>query len=71
MKEVQFGEDARRTRKGHSAANLGLIRRIASSPLQQDIFNTVSIRRRNMRALSDLPYREKLLFRAATVGKSS
>jgi hypothetical protein len=29
-----------------------------------------SIRRRKMRALSDLPYREKLLFETATVGNS-
>ena len=61
--DVQFGEDAYRTRKDHSAANLGLIRRTALNLLQQDTSNKWSIRRRKMRTLSDLPYRESLLFR--------
>jgi len=59
---VQFGEDAHRTRKDHSAANLGLIRRTALNLLQQDTSNKWSIRRRKMRSLSDLAYREALLF---------
>jgi predicted transposase YbfD/YdcC len=37
--DVQFGEDAHRTRKDHSAANLGLIRRAALNLLQQDTSN--------------------------------
>ena len=61
--DVQFGEDAYRTRKDHSAANLGLIRRTALNLLQQDTSNKWSIRRRKMRTLSDLPYRESRLFR--------
>lgn len=65
--DVQFGEDAHRTRKDHSAANLGLIRRTALNLLQQDTSNKWSIRRRKMRSLSDLPYREALLFRTREV----
>ena len=61
--DVQFGEDAHRTRKDHSAANLGLIRRAALNLLQQDASNKWSIRRRKMRSLVDVTYREALLFR--------
>ena len=68
--DVQFGEDAHRTRKDHSAANLGLIRRTALNLLQQDTSNKWSIRRRKMRSLSDLPYREALLFRTREVKMS-
>jgi hypothetical protein len=59
--DVQFGEDAHRTRKDHSAANLGMIRRAALNLLQQDTSNKWSIRRRKMRANFDLPYRESIL----------
>jgi predicted transposase YbfD/YdcC len=34
--DVAFGEDANRTALGHAGANLGLIRRVAASLLQQD-----------------------------------
>ena len=68
--DVQFGEDAHRTRKDHSAANLGLIRRTALNLLQQDTSNKWSIRRRKMRSLSDLPYRESLLFRTTAARTS-
>lgn len=68
--DVQFGEDAHRTRKDHSAANLGLIRRTALNLLQQDTSNKWSIRRRKMRSLSDLPYREALLFRTVAARTS-
>ena len=60
--DVQFGEDAHRTRKDHSAANLGMIRRAALNLLQQDTSNKWSIRRRKMRANFDLAYRESILF---------
>jgi predicted transposase YbfD/YdcC len=69
--DVQFGEDAHRTRKDHSAANLGLIRRTALNLLQQDTSNKWSIRRRKMRSLSDLPYREALLFRTTVPARNS
>ena len=65
--DVQFGEDAHRTRKDHSAANLGLIRRTALNLLQQDTSNRWSIRRRKMRSLVDLPYREALLFKNGAI----
>jgi predicted transposase YbfD/YdcC len=61
--DVQFGEDAHRTRKNHSAANLGMIRRAALNLLQQDTSNTWSVKRRKMRANFDLNYREAVLFR--------
>jgi predicted transposase YbfD/YdcC len=60
--DVQFGEDAHRARKDHSAENLGLIRRTALNLLQQDNSNKWSIRRRKMRSNVDIPYREALLF---------
>lgn len=59
--DVQFGEDAHRTRKNHSAANLGFVRRAALNLLRQDQNNKLSIRRRKMRALSNLPYRQQIL----------
>ena len=62
--DVQFGEDAHRARKNHSAANLGLIRRTALNLLQQDTSNKWSVRRRKMRANFDLHYRETVLFSA-------
>ena len=68
--DVQFGEDAHRTRKDHSAANLGIIRRTALNLLQQDGADKRSVRRRKMRALSDLAYRESLLFRTTTLRNS-
>lgn len=61
--DVQFGEDAHRTRKNHSAANLALIRRTALNLLQADSTDKRSIRRRKRRALGNLAYRESLLFR--------
>jgi hypothetical protein len=33
---MAFGEDSNRTASGHAGANLGLIRRVAASMLQQD-----------------------------------
>jgi len=55
-------EDAHRTRKDHSAANLGMIRRAVLNLLQQDTSNKLSIRRRKMRAFMDSSYRQALLF---------
>lgn len=62
--DVQFGEDAHRARKDHSAANLALIRRAALNLLQQDSSDKKSIRRRKMRSNMDSEYREWLLFGA-------
>jgi len=62
--DVQFGEDAHRTRTLFSAANLALIRRAALNILQADSSNKLSIRRRKRRALANLAYREAFLFRS-------
>ena len=34
--DMAFGEDSNRTAAGHAGANLGLVRRVAASLLQQD-----------------------------------
>ena len=60
--DVQFGEDAHRARKDHSAANLAVIRRAALNLLRDNDSSNVSIRRRKMRAGSSLAYRHQLLF---------
>jgi len=65
---VQFGEDAHRARKNYSAANLGLIRRTALNLLGEDLTDKPSIRRRKMRTLTDLSYRENLRFKNITQG---
>ena len=48
--DVQFGEDACRTRRNHSAENLGLIRRVALNMLRHHGPPRDSIRRRKLRA---------------------
>ena len=60
--DVQFGEDAHRARKDHSAANLGIIRRAALNLLRDNDDSTLSIRRRKMRACTNLTYRQHILF---------
>lgn len=60
--DVQFGEDAHRARKDHSAANLGIIRRAALNLLRDNDNSTLSIRRRKMRACTNLTYRQRILF---------
>lgn len=64
--DVQFGEDAHRARKNHSAANLGLIRRAALNLLRDNDDSALSMRRRKMRAASNLGYRRRVLFGHAT-----
>lgn len=63
--DVQFGEDAHRTRKDHSAANLGLIRRLALNLLRRQPSDKDSLRRRQRHALLDDDYRARLLFGAS------
>jgi hypothetical protein len=58
---VQVGEDAR-AREDHSAANLGILRRIALNLLRDNGDSTLSIRRRKMRASTHLTYRQRILF---------
>jgi predicted transposase YbfD/YdcC len=60
--DVQFGEDAHRAREKNSAANLAVIRRAALNLLRQDSHDKKSIRRRKMRAMSNLDYRREILF---------
>lgn len=60
--DVQFGEDAHRTRKDHSAANLGLIRRLALNLLRRHPSDKNSLRRRQRQALFNDDYRTSLLF---------
>jgi predicted transposase YbfD/YdcC len=59
--DVQFGEDACRTRNDHSAANLALIRRVALNMLRHNGLPRDSIRRRKLRAALNDDYRLRLL----------
>ncbi|MDG4549425.1 MAG: ISAs1 family transposase [Candidatus Contendobacter sp.] len=60
--DVQFGEDACRTRKDHSAENLAVIRRMALNVLRHNGPPRDSIRRRKLRAALNDHYRLRLLF---------
>ena len=64
--DVQFGEDACRTRKDHSAENLALIRRLAINVLRHNGPARDSIRRRKRRATLNDEYRLRLLFGTPT-----
>jgi predicted transposase YbfD/YdcC len=59
--DVQFGEDANRSRTQHSAQNLALIRRTALNLLRQDRDSKQSLRQRKLRAAFSDRYREQLL----------
>jgi len=63
--DVQFHEDANRSRKDHSAANLVLIRRIALNLLRNTEHSKRSIRQRKMRTCFNDAYRHKTLFGTA------
>ncbi|MDV7210466.1 ISAs1 family transposase [Azotobacter beijerinckii] len=60
--DVQFREDANRSRKDHSASNLALIRRAALSLIRENDNSKLSIGRRRMRACTNAQYRTQLLF---------
>ena len=62
--DVQFGEDACRTRNDHSAENLALIRRIALNVRRHNGSPRASIRRRKLRAALNDDYRLRLLLGA-------
>ncbi len=64
--DVQFGEDACRTRKDHSAANRALMRRMALNLLRHNGLPRNSIRRRKRRAALNDDYRSRLLFGTPT-----
>jgi len=59
--DVQFGEDACRTRKDHSAENLAVIRRMALNVLRHNGPVRDSLRRRKLRAALNEDYRLRLL----------
>jgi len=59
--DMQFGEDACRTRRDHSAENLALIRRMALNVLRHNGPPRDSIRRRKLRAALNDDYRLRLL----------
>lgn len=59
--DVQFGEDACRTRNDHSAENLAVIRRVALNLLRHNGPPRDSIRRRKLRAALNDDYRLRLL----------
>lgn len=59
--DVQFAEDACRTRHDHSAENLALIRRVALNMLRHNGPPRDSIRRRKLRAALNDDYRLRLL----------
>lgn len=59
--DVQFGEDACRTRNDHSAENLAVIRRMALNVLRHNDPGRDSIRRRKLRAALNDDYRLRLL----------
>lgn len=58
--DVAFGEDANRTAAGHAGANLGLIRRVAASLLQQDP-GKGSIKAKRLNAALDEGYLARVL----------
>jgi len=58
--DVAFGEDSNRTASGHAGANLGLIRRVAASLLQQDP-GKGSIKAKRLNAALDDDYMARAL----------
>jgi predicted transposase YbfD/YdcC len=64
--DVQFGEDANRARKDHSATNLALVRRSALNMIRHNGPSKHSLRLRKLRASLNDDYRFALLFGGAT-----
>ena len=60
--EVQFGEDARRTRNDHSAENQALIRRVTLNVLRHNDSPRDSIHRRKLQTALNDDYRLHLFF---------
>ena len=61
FQDVQFGEDACRTRRNHADQNLALVRRMALNVLRHNGPSRDSIRRRKLRAALNDEYRLCLL----------
>lgn len=62
--DVQFGEDAHRASKDHSAQNLALVRRMALNLIRHNGPSKDSLRRRKLRASLNDDYRSQLIFGA-------
>lgn len=60
--DVQFGEDANRARKDHSAENLALVRRMALNVIRHNGPSKDSLRIRKLRASLNDDYRFDLIF---------
>ena len=60
--DVQFGEDANRARRDHSAENLALVRRMAMNVIKHNGPSKDSLRRRKLRASLNDGYRYELIF---------
>jgi hypothetical protein len=60
--DVQFGKDAHRSRKDHSAENLALIRRTALNLLRREQSNKRNLRQQKLQATISDRHREQLLF---------
>jgi len=60
--DVQFGEDANRTRQRYVAENLALIRRMALNVIRHNGPSKDSLRRRKLRASLNDNYRAQLIF---------
>ncbi len=60
--DVQFGEDASRARKDHSAENLALVRRMALNVIRHNGPSKDSLRIRKLRASLNDEYRFELIF---------
>ena len=59
--DVAFREDESRSRIGHVAANLSVVRRLATTLLQAEPFGKGGVQTRRMRAAWDAGYRERVL----------
>jgi predicted transposase YbfD/YdcC len=60
--DVAFGEDQCRVRKGHAAANFGILRRAALSLLKNNRDTKVGIKNKRLTAAWDDTYLEQVLF---------
>jgi predicted transposase YbfD/YdcC len=61
MFDVGFNEDGNRTRKGHAAKNLAVMRQLTLNVLKKDKETKLSINNKRFRACNDLDYLNKLL----------
>ena len=59
--DVAFREDESRSRVGHAAANLAVVRRVATTLLEAEPFSKGGVQTRRMRAAWDAGYRERVL----------